>query len=252
MNRRTMICTVLPALLALPLRAEEAAPVKILVPLLVQGPMVELEPLLRAGVRVPVTVEYTTMMQVGARLRKGEAADLAFISRAVADELAATGRVKSYTELLRSESGVAVADDAPTPVLKTTEDFVAFLRATPSIAYFAAGSGTFVTQVIEQFGLAEVMKPKATVINDGLTSALLRQGRVASAVQSISELKAGGARNIVPLPESIQQRPVVGLMVLKGPASAAAVAEVERVLKSPAAAAIYARAGLQPLFSSER
>jgi molybdate transport system substrate-binding protein len=249
MNRRLLSCALLSPLLVSSLHAREAAPVTILVPLLLQGPMVEMEPLLRARVRTPLKVEYTTMMQVTARLRNGEAADLAFVSKAVADELAAKGRVRSHTDLLQSESGLAIADDAPAPVMKSTEDFVAFLRATPSIAYFAGGSGAIVTQVIEKYALAEMMRPKATVISDGLTSALLRQGKVASAVQSVSELKAGGARNIVLLPESIQVRPVVGLTVLSGAARADAVAEVEKLLESSEAAAIYARFGLRPLFS---
>jgi len=30
---------------------------------------------------------------------------------------------------------IAVDDDAPLPAMKTTEDFVAFMKATPSIAY---------------------------------------------------------------------------------------------------------------------
>jgi hypothetical protein len=66
---------------------------------------------------------------------------MAFISKTVADELSAKGRVRSHTDLLCYESGRAVADSAPTPVLRTTENLVAFLKATPSIAYFAGGSG---------------------------------------------------------------------------------------------------------------
>ena len=248
MKRRPMLLALSALLAGVPVYAADVAPVKVLVPLLVQGPVRELEPLLRARVRIPVAVEYTTMMQVTARLRSGETADLAIISKAAADELATRGIVQSHTDLLRSASGVAVADTAPAPVLNTTEDFVAFLKATPSIAYFAGGSGAIVTQVIEKYGLAEVMKPKSTVINDGLTSALLKQGRVASAVQSLSELKAGGATNIVPVPEAIQVRPVVGLTVLKGAARAEAVAEVVKVLESPEAAAIYRRYGLEPVF----
>ena len=246
MKRRALILAMLP-LFACTLHAGQAAPVKILVPLLLQGPMMELEPLLRARARTPLTVEYTTMMQVTARLRDGEAADLAIISKAAADELAKGGRVKLHTDLLRSSSGIAVADGAKLPPMNTTEDFVAFLKATPSIAYFAGGSGTIVTQVIEKYGLAEVMKPKSTVINDGLTSALLKQGKVASAVQSISELRAGGARNIVPVPEAIQVRPVVGLTVLNGPAPPAAVERVVALLKSPDAAAVFKRFGLEPV-----
>ncbi len=90
--------------------------------------------------------------------------------------------------------------------MKTTADFVAFMKATPSIAYTVRGvSGLHMAQLIERLGLAAVVKPKATVV-DGFSGTLLREGKVAAAVQQISELKFTGATNIVPLPDEIQVR----------------------------------------------
>jgi ABC-type molybdate transport system substrate-binding protein len=122
------------------------------------------------------------------------------------------------------------------------------MKATPSIAYTARGvSGLHMAQVIEQLGLAEVMKPKSVVV-DGFAGASLREGKVAAAVQQISELKFTGATNIVPLPADIQVQTIFTLAVLNGAASADAAEKVVRVLTSSEAAAAYERSGATPLF----
>jgi len=145
--------------------------------------------------------------------------------------------------------GIAVADNAPTPVLKTTEEFVAFLKATPSIAYTSSGvSGLYMTQLIEKFGLTNVLKPKTTLVNEGFSATLLREGKVAAAVQQISELKFAGAKNIVALPDAIQRRTTFTVAVVNGTTRADAAARVVRVLTSSDASTTYKRSGLLPVF----
>jgi molybdate transport system substrate-binding protein len=132
--------------------------------------------------------------------------------------------------------------------MQTTEDFVAFMKATPSIAYTLRGvSGVHMAQLIERLGLAEVVKPKATIV-DGFSGTALREGKVVAAVQQIGELKFAGATNIVPLPDAIQVRTVFTVAVLSGTARADDAAKVVGVLTSPDAAAAYERSGATPLF----
>jgi aminopeptidase N len=102
-------------------------------------------------------------------------------------------------------------------------------------------------KLIEQLGLASVVKPKATVV-DGFAGVLLREGKVAAAVQQISELKYTGATKIVPLPDEIQVRTIFTVAVLNGTPRADAVAQVVRVLTSLEALAAYQRSGASPLF----
>ena len=138
---------------------------------------------------MPVDVEFATTAALVERLTNGEAADLAVLTKEAVQQLAAKGYVRSSTDLVLSVIGIAVADDAPLPAMKTTEDFVAFMKATPSIAYTVRGvSGLHMAQLIEQLGLAAVVKPKAIVV-DGFSGTLLREGKVAAAVQQISELR---------------------------------------------------------------
>lgn len=228
--------------------AAQQAPVKIVATIAVEGAFGEIRPLLRERAGVPVEIEFATTAALVERLGNGEAADLAVLTKDAVAQLAAKGNVRSSTDLVLSVIGVAVADDAPLPVMTTTADFVAFMKATPSIAYTARGvSGVHMAKLIDQLGLADAVRPKALVV-DGFAGAPLREGKVAAAVQQISELKFMGATNIVPLPAELQVETVFTLAVLHGAAREDAAAKVVAALTSRAAAAAYERSGSTPLF----
>ena len=227
--------------------ASQETQVKIVATIAVEGAFVELAPLLPVRSGVPVEIEYATTAALVERLTSGETADLAILTKEAVQQLAAKGRVRSSTDLVLSMIGVAVGDDAPLPAMKTTDDFVAFMKATPSIAYTVRGvSGLHMARLIEQLGLADVVKPKAMLV-DGFAGTALREERVAAAVQQISELRFAGAKNIVPLPDEIQVRTVFTVAVMNGSASAGSAAKIVRVLTSREAAAVYERAGASPV-----
>jgi molybdate transport system substrate-binding protein len=247
MKRRSLISAAPLSFLTLAVVAEEA-PVKIVATLAVQGAFVEIEPLLPARAGVAVQIEFATTRALVERLTNGEAADIAILTKEAAQQLAAKGSVHAPTDLVLSVVGIAVGANEPTPVMKTTEDFVAFMKATPSIAYTASGvSGLHMAELIERLGLAGVVKPKGLIV-EGLSATHLRDGKVAAAVQQISELKLAGATNIVPLPDAIQARTVFAVAVLKGTTRAEAAARVVNVLTSAELVPAYERSGVAPLF----
>jgi molybdate transport system substrate-binding protein len=246
-----LFCSLLVASVALSCGAPAAAqraPVKIVATIAVEGAFTEIEPLLRARAGTPVEIEFATTAALVERLGNGEAADLAVLTKEAVAQLAAQGKVRSSTDLVLSLIGIAVADGAPLPPMRTQDDFVAFLKATPSIAYTARGvSGVHMARLLEDLGLSAVVKPKATVV-DGFAGVPLRDGKVAAAVQQISELKFMGARNIVPLPAELQVETTFTLAVLNGSPRADAAAEVAATLLTRDAAAAYERSGSTPLF----
>ncbi len=249
MNRRALSCLML-AFLSSSLFAAEEATTRLVVPLIVDGAIHEIEPLLHSRVNAPVKVEYTSMNQLVQRLNNGEAMDVVVISKNGAQQFAAKGLVKSQYDLVQAEVGIAVADNAPTPVLKTSEDMVAFLKATPSIAYFMPGaSGNLLLQFAEKNGIADIVKQKGVVTSTGFTSTLVREGKTASAIQQISELIAGGAKNIVPLPDSVQVRATTSVVVFNSAQRPDVAEKIAQVLTSSDAAAIYQRFGLIPIFN---
>jgi hypothetical protein len=254
MNRRAMLASA-SCLLVMPLSATErpaaasVGPIRIWVPLFAEGGVEAVEPLLHSKISTPFQIEYGPLARMNARLEQGELPDVAVLSKSAAQQFAAKGLVTSQLDFVESDNGLAVADNAPAPTLRTTEDFIAFLKATPSIAYFSSGSGALLAKFIENNQLTDIVKPKATVLSEGFTSTLVREGKVASAVQAISELKSGGAKNIVPLPEVLQTHAVMSLVVFSDGPQPQVAADVVRVLTSSQAAAAYADAGLTPVFS---
>ena len=247
MQRRTLLLVGALSLLAFRAGADDA-PVKILATLAVQGAFAEIEPTLSARAGVPVQVEFATTAAIVERLTSGEPADLAILTSDAVQQLAAKGDVRSSTDLVLSVIGLAVGDDAPTPAMTTTEDFVVFMKATPSIAYTVRGvSGLHMAQLIERLELTSIVEPKAMVV-EGLSGVPLREGKVAAAVQQISELRLAGAKNIVPLPDAIQARTVFAVAALRRSTQPDATAQVVRVLTSKEAAGAYQRSGVSPLF----
>jgi molybdate transport system substrate-binding protein len=222
--------------------------VKVVATIAVEGALTELEPQLAARAGMPVAIEFATTAALVERLANGEAADVAILTSEAVQQLAAQGRVSSSNDLVTSLIGIAVADGAPLPAMQTTADFVAFMKATPSLAYTLRGvSGVHMARLIERFDLTEVVLPKAVVV-DGFAGMPLREGKVAAAVQQVSELKFTGASNVVPLPDELQVRTIFTAAVLAGTPRAAAAAQVVHVLTSAEAAAAYERSGATPLF----
>ena len=245
MLRRALICLVLSLLVSRALPAAETVPIRVLVPNMLEGAFAELQPLLRSRIAVPVDIEYVQMTRLVERVKAGDAADVAIMTKSNVPALAAQGRIRSQVDVVQSELGIALADGVPLPPMKTTDDFIAFLKATPSIALFGSGaSGAVVLQFAEKSGLADVLKRKATLVEEGLTGALVRDGKVASAVQQVGELKFGGAHNIVPLPDALQTRPVSSVVVFSASRNPDAATSVAQLLASPEALAAYRRAGL--------
>lgn len=247
MKRRALIFAAPLSWLGFSALAQEP-PLRIVATIALQAAIEDIEPSLRASSRVPLTIEFATTAALVERLANGERADIAILTQDALQQLAARGSVRAPTDLVRSLIGIAVRDDAPLPAMRTTDDFVAFMKTTPSIAYTLRGvSGVHMARLIEQLGLADVVKPKAVVV-DGFAGAPLREGRVVAAVQQISELKFAGATKIVPLPSALQVETVFSVAVVSGTVRADAAAALVRELRSPEAALAYERSGASPAF----
>ena len=226
----------------------DSAPVKVLSTIAVQGAYTEVQPLLSPSVKT----EFAQTVPLVERLSKGETADVVILTHAAVEGLAAKGRVKSQADLILSTVGIAFAEGAKTPPMKSKDDFIAFLKATPSVAYSTQGqSGMYIAKLIVDLGLADVVKPKAVLVTEGPTATRLIKGEVVAAIQQISELKNGGAKNIIPLPDDIQLRTVFTAAVLNDTTHAKEAEDVLKVLTSAKAAEAYKRSGAEPMVKAK-
>jgi molybdate transport system substrate-binding protein len=224
------------------------AATKILATRVVDGALRELKPQLESKLHDSVEIETATSPVILGRLAKGESADVVLLTKESVQQLSAVGQVADQADVAVALVAVAVADNAPTPILKTATDFRNFLLSTPSIAYTATGpSGIHMAMLLTRFDLQDTIKPKATIVQEGLTGTLLVQGRVASAVQQVSELRSAGARNIVLLPKEIQRRTVVTAATLQKSTAPGKGREILQFLRSAEAKAAYRRCGVDPL-----
>jgi len=224
-------------------------PLRILSTLATKGALTPLVASFTKATGLEVTVDYGPTNALLPRLRAGEAADVAIITRAAVEQLAGEGVIVagSPTDIALSRVGIAVRAGAPKPDIATVEALKATLLAARSIAYSKIGaSGVYFARLIQQLGLAEAVNAKATVTT-GLTAKLAARGEVELAVQQVSELmQVDGVDVVGPLPGEVEPGTIFTAGIVARSANCESAARLIAHLASPEAARAYAAAGLEP------
>jgi molybdate transport system substrate-binding protein len=224
---------------------------RILSTLAVKKILDELTPQFRLpdGLSFDISIDPTVL--VVRRIKAGERGDVAILTTAGIDELsnAAILSVNGRRDLCVSEIGIAVKAGQPKPDISTVDAVRQLLLDVPTLAYSKAGaSGIFFAGLIERLGIADEVNSKATVIPSGFTGALAADGRVAIAIQQVSELMTVPGIDIVGgLPDDINERLSFPGAVFTDAANPALAAEFVAFLNRPKFADVYRRAGLKPL-----
>lgn len=186
-----------------------------------------------------------------ARIAAGEAADVAILTRAAIDDLAARGVLvpHSVADVAISLVGIAVNAGAARPDISSVEALKATLMAAKSIAYSKIGaSGVFFAELIQRLGIADEVNAKATIIPSGLTAELAARGDVELAVQQVSELMLVPGIDVVgPLPPGAESVTMFSAGVFAGSDQAEAALELIAYLRSADATRALHAAGLQPV-----
>jgi molybdate transport system substrate-binding protein len=202
-----------------------------------------------AGAQVAVDLGPTNAMLT--RIKGGERADIAILSREGVDELAKAGMLDGAgsVDLVRSVVGLAVKAGAPKPDIGTAEALKATLLAAHSICYSGLGaSGGLFGKIIKRLGIAEAVNAKATIIPTGLTGELVARGEVQMAVQQVSELRAVPGIDVVgPLPPTLQTPTIFAAAMFAGSADGDLARAFLQALASAEAATAFRAAGLEPL-----
>ena len=122
------------------------------------------------------------------------------------DALVAGSRV----DIARTGMGVGVRDGAPKPDIATAEAFKRALVEARSITYVdpaqGATSGIHFAGILQQFGIADAVKPKTTLVPGGYPAELVAKGEVEMVVHQISEIvPVQGVTLVGPLPREVQK-----------------------------------------------
>ena len=161
-----------------------------------------------------LTISLGPSLQLEKRLTEGEAADVAIVSAAGAQDLIAQGKMVagSLTAVAGSSLGVAVQRGASKPDIASAAAFKRAFVAAKSIAVSkpvgGGQSGVHMAKVFAQLGIAEAMAAKAKYGGGGpagLVGLILLRGEAEIGVQQLAELMAVPGIDIVgPLPAELQ------------------------------------------------
>jgi molybdate transport system substrate-binding protein len=226
------------------------APLKLLSTLAIQGALPEVVGRHQAASGNAAEIVFAPTNGVLARIAAGETADVAIITRAALDDLAAKGVVlaDSIADIAVSRVGIAVKAGAAKPDIATVDALKTALLAARSVAYSQIGaSGVFFAELIRRLGIADAVNAKAIVTPGGFTGEAVARGQAELAVQQVSELMAVPGLDIVgPLPAGADSVTMFSAGVLARSGQAQAALQLIAYLRAKEAAQALAKAGLQP------
>jgi molybdate transport system substrate-binding protein len=226
------------------------SPLRVLSTLAVQGALPGLMDGFERTAGAKVAAEFAPTIGLLARIKGGEPADVAILTRGGVDELAELGLLDGggAVDLVQSLVGLAVKAGAAKPDIGTPEAVERALLEARSIAYSRIGaSGMWFARLIERLGIAREVNAKATIIPGGLTGELAARGETELAVQQLSELMLIPGIDIVgPFPLTLQAPAIFSAAILTGSTQADLARTFLQSLVSADAAAAYRAAGLEP------
>jgi molybdate transport system substrate-binding protein len=197
-----------------------------------------------------VALEFGTVGVTRKRLASGPA-DLVIMTDVAIDDAIKQGALVagSRVDIARTGMGVGVREGAPKPDISTTEAFKQALVAARSIIYVdpaqGATSGIYFASLLQKLGIADIMKPKTTLVPGGYPAELVANGEVEMVVHQISEIvPVKGVTLVGPLPKDVQKVTTYST----GVATKATTPDVARAfaafMTSPPMKAKFAAAGL--------
>ena len=200
---------------------------------------------------IAVEIKYGATAKLSERIRGGARGDLVIAVAGSINELVAEGILQqsARVDLVTSEVAMAVKLGAPVPDISTQEAFIATLRASRSFVFSKQGaSGMYFASLLKRLGLDEELRPKATVLAEGLTGELVARGEIELAVQQMSELmQVSGINIFAKLPPAVQQSTTFSIGVFKDPTKPEVISAFNAFMRTPVVAAVYKRQGLDPI-----
>jgi molybdate transport system substrate-binding protein len=200
-----------------------------------------------------VVVDNDTVGALVRRVERGDPFDVLIASPAAIDELAKSGKVSMHGRALLAKVGVGVVvkDGAPRPDIATVEGFKRMLVEAKSVAYIdpAAGgsSGIYVSRLLDELGVADVVKSKAKLIRGGAVAEHIANGEAEIGIHQISEiLPVKGVTLVGPLPAKIQNFTVYSAGIGASARNADAAMALIRFLTGSEAAAVLKAKGMEP------
>ena len=184
------------------------------------------------------------------RMQAGETADLIVMPGSAIDELIKLGKIVagSRVDLAKSGIGVAVRAGASRPQIGSANALKQALLSASSIAYSSSASGAYLAGLFQRLGIADELKPKIRQSPSGVpVGELIARGEAEIGFQQISELlPIAGIDYLGPLSADIQHFTVFSGGLHAGAKERQGAQALTEFIKSPAAAAVIRKSGMEP------
>ena len=196
-----------------------------------------------------VVTQWVPTVEVLRRIKGGEAVDLVLMAASGIDELTGVGKIASgsATSFVKSGIGIATRAGAPVPDVSTVEAFKRMLLVAKSIAYSTGPSGNYLAGLFERIGIAAEIKAKTQIIQGIPVGDVVARGDAEIGFQQIPEiLPVRGIQYLGPLLPEIQYTTVFAAGIHVSARQAEAARALVQFLKTPEAAALYKKFGMEP------
>ena len=226
-------------------------PLKLMSTMALRSVLNEVIPDFEKQTGITVEIKYGATAKLSERIRGGARGDILIAVAGSINELEAEQilQQESRVDLVTSDVAMAVMQGAPIPDISTQEAFIATLRAARSFVYSKQGaSGMYFASLLKRLEIDEELRPKATVLAEGLTGEPVARGEIELAVQQMSELmQVSGINIFAKLPPAVQQSTTFSVGVFKNPTKPDVINAFTTFMRTPAVTAVYKRQGLDPI-----
>jgi len=198
---------------------------------------------------ITVNTNWLPTVEIVELIKKGEAGDLVILSSSNIDDLTQKGFLLSGSKVnyVNSGIGIGIRKNTPKPNIQTKADLKKTLLNAKSIAYSTGPSGVYLSKLFEDIGVAEQIRPKLKIIQGEPVGAVVERGEADIGFQQIPEiLSVPAIEYLGPLPADVQYITTFAFAIPSNRSNTSAVQSWIATLKSPKAAPIIQRYGLNP------
>lgn len=187
---------------------------------------------------------------VGREVESGQPVDVAIAQAETIDGLIRAGKVDANTraELLRIGLGVVVRTGAPKPDITSVEGFKRALLDAKSVATSPGSvSGVHLVRLLEQWGIADAVRPKIKSPPVGTGGAFEAVARGEAEIGFAAYAIVPGTELIGPLPSELQIYQVFVAGIATATREKEAARTLLELLTSESAAAVIRAKGMEPV-----
>jgi molybdate transport system substrate-binding protein len=231
--------------------AAQAAEIVVLGTTAAKEALVEIVPLFERASGHKVNITFASGPRMVERIRTGATGDLFIGPDEYNEPLLKEGKLVagSGVDFAHSLTGVAVRAGAPRPDISTPEKFKSALVAAKTVSFSGGASGIHVVNVLDRLGINDAIKAKHVAPQgDEPVAAVVARGAAEIGIHQISQLLPVPGIDIVgPFPGDLQKIIAYAATVLLGSTQREAGSAFVTFLRSPPAAAIIKKKGMDPV-----